>query len=100
MPAAPGFTPAESSALAGLGSFADGLSVAPVPDGRTSNALAVPQKRRVIGQFHVPRKSLMKWLLTEDPTRPPPSYVPPGGRADHQPRVIIQSCFPAEYVPT
>jgi hypothetical protein len=84
-------TQEEETALAGLGSFADGLAVSPAVPKRASHGA---------GHFHVPRKSLMNWLLTEDPTRPPPAPVPPGGRHDHQSRVIIQSCFPPEYSPS
>jgi hypothetical protein len=92
---APQMSPAEATALAGLGSFADGLTAVSPAD--------QPQKHSrglKAGNFHVPRKSLQKWLLTEDPTRPPPAPIPPGARPDHQPRVIIQTCFPPEYAPT
>jgi hypothetical protein len=87
-------TQEEESALAGLGSFADGVvAVSPADQRKTS-------EKHAEGHFHVPRKSLMKWLLTEDPTRPLPAPIPPGARPDHTPRVIIQSCFPPEYSPS
>lgn len=77
--------PEEIMTLAGLGSFADGPPPVRARTPRTT-------------QYVVSEKSLKKWLHTEDPAREEPAPRPPGARMDHQPRVIIRSCFPEDYV--